>query len=73
VVLRPYGDEKPVEALEHARAGTASVIQSARAGKNAAAEIHKKLTEKDCLTEQLDQEWDDFLDWCKQEEHANHE
>jgi hypothetical protein len=67
------GDEKPVDALEHARAGTASVIQSASAGKNAAAEIHKKLTEKDCLKEQLDKDWDNFLDWCNQEEHANHE
>ena len=67
------GDEKPVDALEHARAGTASVIQSASAGRNAAAEIHKKLTEKDWKTEELDKEWDAFLDWCKQEEHANHE
>lgn len=67
------GDENPVDALEHARAGTASVVQSASAGKNAAATIHKTLSEEELLQAKLDEEWDAFLAWCNQEEHMAHE
>ena len=67
------GDEKPIGALEHARAGTTSVVQSARAGKNAAASIHKALNEEELVQTKLDNQWDAFLAWCNQEEHMAHE
>lgn len=67
------GDETPIDALEHAREGTAGVVQSASAGKNAAATIHKALSEEEWAQSKLDQEWDAFLAWCNQEEHMAHE
>lgn len=67
------GDEKPISALEHAGAGTASVVQSASAGKNAAASIHKALNEEELLQTKQDEQWDAFLAWCNQEEHMAHE
>lgn len=67
------GDEKTIYAMEHAGAGTASVVQSASAGKNAAANIHKTLSEEELAQSKLDDEWDAFLAWCNQEEHMTHE
>jgi len=67
------GDEKPISALEHAGAGTTSVVQSASAGKNAATSIHKALNEEELAQTKQDEQWDAFLAWCSQEEHMAHE
>ena len=53
--------------------GAASVIMAASAGKDGAAAIHKELCGEDWLEFQSEKEWDDFLDWCREFEHATHE
>lgn len=62
-----------VDAADHAAAGGGSVIQSASAGKAAATKIHEELTEEAWATEEVETEWDEFINWCREEEHAVHE
>jgi len=49
--------------------GTTTVILAAvaGAGKRVAAAIHEDLSEAD------ERSWDDFLDWCRRDEHTQHE